>query len=162
METNNPVKREFLRHILATLAYRAEKVVRGAPSEFSSFRPGPTSRTPGQILTHIGDLLDWSLWLLKGKHVWHDSTPLPWEQEAARLFAGFKKLDEALRGPEQIHCDAEKLFQGPLADALTHVGQLAMLRRMAEAPIRGENYFKAEIVAGHVGTIQSEKRVEFD
>lgn len=162
METNDQVKRVFLRHVLATLAYRTERAVRGAHAEFSSFKIGATSRTPAHILAHIGDLLDWSLWLLQGKHVWHDSTPLPWEQEKERVFDRFKQLDNALCGDQTMHCDAEKLFQGPLADALTHVGQLAMLRRLAGIPMRGENYFKAEIVAGRVGLGQSENRVEFD
>jgi hypothetical protein len=161
MKTDDEIQREFLRHTIATLAYRAEKVVRDAPQDFSSFRIGNVTRPAGYILAHISDLLDWSLWLLQGKHVWHDSDPLPWEEERARLFDRLKALDEYLVGKEVVACDLEKLFQGPIADALTHVGQLAMLRRLAGAPIRGENYFKAEIVAGRVGPGQSEKRVEF-
>lgn len=159
---NEQAKWDLLRHTLATLAYRAEKAVRGVPPEFASFQLGPTSRNPGQILAHIGDLLDWSLWLLQGKHIWHDSPPLPWEEEKARLFDLLRRLDHALSCVDQTQCDPERLFQGPVADALTHVGQLTMLRRLAGRPVRGENYFKAEIVAGRVGTDQPGKRVEFD
>src|SRR2546426_11302508 len=40
-------------------------------------------------------------------------------------------------------------LQGPIADALTHIGQIAM-RRLAGAPIKGESYFAAEILIGRV------------
>jgi hypothetical protein len=159
--------RELLRHTLATLAYRGGKAVRGAPPEFAGFRvpsaedEKPT-RTPEAILAHIGDLMDWALELVRGRHTWKDSKPLPWEDEVARVFAAMRRLDDVLASPDPLFCPAEKLFQGPIADALTHVGQIAMLRRVAGAPIRGENYFKADIAAGRVGPDQSASRVEFE
>ena len=156
------LKREMLRHTVATLAYRAGKAVSGAPEGFAMLRVGETNRTPGEILAHVGDLFDWALHLAKGKHVWHDSTPLPWEEEVARFFAALKEFDSYLASDEPLGFSEEKLFQGPIADALTHVGQIAMLRRMAGAPVRGENYFKAEIVLGRVEREQSTPRVEFD
>ena len=152
----------MLRHTVATLAYRGRKAVLGAPEGFENFRVGDSTRTPGQILAHIGDLLDWAFWLTQGQHKWHDSKPLSWDQEAARFFAGLEKLDAALATDTPIEFNPERLFQGPIADALTHVGQLALLRRLAGAPIRGENYFKAEIVAGRVGAEQAKPRVEFE
>ncbi len=155
-------KRYMLRHAAATLAYRGGKAVLGAPDGFASFRAGETTRTAGQILAHIGDLLDWALWLSKGEHRWRDSTPLPWDQGVARFFAALKNLDLYLESDAPLGSPAEKLFQGPIADALTHVGQLATLRRLAGSGVRGENYFKAEIVVGRVGPDQSTKRVEFD
>jgi hypothetical protein len=155
-------KRAMLRHTVATLAYRGGKAVTNAPEGFATFTAGETTRTPAQILAHIGDLLDWALWQAKGKHVWRDATPLPWEQEVARFFAALKELDSYLASDAPLGYPAEKIFQGAIADALTHVGQIAMLRRMAGAPVRGENYFKAEIVAGRVGPEQATKRVEFD
>lgn len=155
-------KRYMLRHAVATLAYRGGKAVLGAPDGFASFRAGETTRTAGQILAHIGDLLDWALWLSKGEHRWRDSTPLPWDQGVARFFAALKNLDLYLESDAPLGSPAEKLFQGPIADALTHVGQLATLRRLAGSGVRGENYFKAEIVVGRVGPDQSTKRVEFD
>jgi hypothetical protein len=159
---NQEAKRAMLRHTIATLAYRGGKAVMNAPHGFATFRIGESTRTPAEILAHIGDLLDWALWQAKGKHVWHSSTPLPWQEEVARFFAALEQLDAFLASDEPLGFDAEKIFQAPIADALTHVGQIAMLRRLAGAPVRGENYFKAEIVAGRVGPEQSRVREEFD
>lgn len=136
----------MLRHTLATLAYRADKVVRGAPAGFASFHVGEGARTPGEILAHIGDLLDWASHLADGVHKWHDSPPLPWDQETARFYAALEKLDARLAADEPA-CSPERLFQGPIADALTHVGQIAMLRRLAGSPVAPQNYFKADIAA---------------
>jgi len=152
----------MLRHELATLAYRGGKAVRGAPPEFAAYRLSSTTRTPAEILAHIGDLLDWSLALAQGRRDWHDSPPLGWDQEVARFFAALEALDRRLAANEPLGCPAEKLFQGPLADALTHVGQLAMLRRLAGCPMRGENYFVAAITAGRVGSEQAAPVREFD
>lgn len=164
-ETTNSIpddKRELLRHTVAVLAYRGGKAVSNAPAGFDQFRAGDNTRTPGEILAHIGDLLDWAVRLAKGEYVFHESTPLPWEQEIARFFAALREFDSSLASQETLGFPAERLFQGPIADALTHVGQIAMLRRISGAPIKGENYFKAEIIAGRVGSEQSTKRVEFD
>jgi hypothetical protein len=155
------IARALLRHTLATLAYRARKAVRGAPAHFASFRVAEGSRTPAEILAHVGDVLDWGLSLARGAQRWHDSTPLEWEQEIARFHAAMARLDEYLAGDEPLGSSAERIFQGPIADALTHVGQLAMLRRLAGSPMRGENYAKADIVAGRVGPEQDAPLAEF-
>jgi hypothetical protein len=155
-------KRQLLCHMVATLAYRGGKAVRNTPPSFDSFRVGETSRTPAEILAHIGGLLDWALWLAKGEHVWHDSTPLPWDQEMRRFFEALKKLDDYLASDLPLGSSPEKVFQGPIADAFSHVGQIAMLRRLAGSPVRGENYFKADITEGRVGTEQSPPAFEFD
>jgi hypothetical protein len=154
--------RAFVRHTVATLAYRGGKTLAGAPEGFATFSARPGTRTPGEILAHVGDLLDWAFWLCEGEHRWHASAPLPLKAEVARFFAGLERLDRRLAADQPLGFPLEKLFQGPIADALTHVGQLAMLRRMAGSPVRGENYFRAEIVAGRVGPEQSGTRVEFD
>lgn len=159
--TPNPTM-QLLRHTVATLAYRGGKAVRGAPAEFSRFQATPGTRTPGEILAHIGDLLDWAVALADGKHAWHDSKPLPWEQEVARFHRALEAFDARLASGNPLGFSAEKLFQGPIADALTHVGQIAMQRRMAGAPIRGENYFRAEIEAGRVGQAQAAAVQEFE
>ena len=156
------LKREMLRHTLATLAYRGAKTVAHAPAGFAAFRAGEKTRTPSEILAHIGDLLDWAHNLAQGRNAGQNSSPLPWEEEVSRFFSELKKLDSYLASDEPLGFPAERLFQGPIADALTHVGQIAMLRRMAGAAVRGENYFKAEIAAGRVGSDQSTERVEFD
>jgi hypothetical protein len=154
--------KDLLRHTVATLAYRGGKAVRGAPAAFSGFRAGERTRTPGQILAHVNDLLTWALHLAEGRHVWEKSAPGSWEEDVARFHAGLERLDERLASEKPLGCPAEKLFQGPIADALTHVGQIAMLRGMAGAPMRGENYFKADIRVGRLGEDQAPSRVEFD
>jgi len=162
MSTNSDGGRELLRHTLATLAYRGGKAIRGAPEGFGGFSVGPSSRTPSQILAHIGDLLDWAVALAQDEHVWRPVPPTTWEADSERFFAGLRRFDEVLAGSGPLGAPAERLFQGPVADALTHVGQITMLRRLAGAPVRGENYFKAEIQAGRVGVDQNAPRVEFD
>src|SRR5215471_14718196 len=114
--------RTFLRHTLATLAYRGGKAIRNAPAGFTDFRAGEATRTPGQILAHIGDLMEWALSIAAGKQVWRNSTPLAWGQEVERFFASLKAFDDFLSSDEALHESAEKLFQGPIADAFTHVG----------------------------------------
>ena len=155
-------KREMLRHTVATLAYRGGKVVSNVPEDFATFRVNETTRTPGEILAHIGDLLDWALCVAKGEYTYKESSPLGWEEEVERFFAALKEFDSYLASDAPLGYPTEKIFQGPIADALTHVGQIGMLRRMAGAPVRGESYFKAEIQIGRVGREQSAKRVEFD
>lgn len=153
--------RELLRHTLATLAYRGGKALRDAPAGFATFQGGEKTRTPGQILAHIGDLLDWALSIAKGKQEWHDSPPLPWEQGTQRFFVALGSLDAYLASGETLQATPEKLFQGPIADALTHVGQIAILRRLAGGPVKGENYYRADIVAGRVGSDQAAPSREF-
>jgi len=154
-------KRDLFRHTVATLAYRGGKAVRGAPPQFAAYRAAETTRTPGQILAHIGDLLDWSLSVAKGKEEWFNSAPLAWDEEVRRFFAALERFDAYLASDAPLHESAEKLFQGPIADALTHVGQIAMLRRMAGCAMRGENYHRAEIALGRVGSDQAPPRREF-
>ena len=151
----------LLRHTIATIAYRGRKAVADPPAGFSEFHVGATSRTPGQILAHIGDLFDWALSLADGEQRWHDSPPLSWNEETARFFETLQKFDQRLASNAALGCPAEKLFQGPVADALTHIGQIALLRRLAGAPVRPENYLEADIAAGRVGPDQSPPRREF-
>ena len=154
--------RALLRHAVAVVAYRGGKAVRDAPSTFAEFRSGDAARTPVQILAHIGDLYDWALSLARGQQKWHNSTPLPWNEEVARFFATLKQFDDYLASEAQLGNPAEQLFQGPVADSLAHVGQLALLRRLSGSPVRGENYFVADIVIGRVGAEQSPPRFEFN
>jgi hypothetical protein len=154
-------KRELLRHTVATLAYRGGKALRNAPPGFAEFKAGEGTRSPGQLLAHVGDLLDWALSIAKGQQTWHDSMPLPWEQGSERFFAALRTFDEFLASNEPLHAPVEKLFQGPVADALTHVGQIAILRRLAGGPVKGESYYVAEIETGRVGSDQPKPRREF-
>jgi hypothetical protein len=145
-------EREFLRHTLAALAYRATRAIEDAPESFANF--SACGRQPVQILAHMGDLFDWALSAVQGRERWHTSTPLPWVEEKARFFSVLKAFDEYLASDAPLHAVAEALFHGPIADALTHVGQLALQRRLAGAPTRGENFFVAVITAGQIGEEQ--------
>lgn len=155
-------KRELLRHCLATLAYRGGKAVRAMPPGLAGFQARPGTRSPVEILAHVGDLLDWAYSVARGLQKWHDSEPLPWEQEVERFYEGMRRLDALLASSDPLQAPAEKLFQGPIADALTHVGQITMLRRISGVPVRGENYYKAEIQTGIVGPDQPRPAYEFD
>lgn len=152
---------QLLRHTLATLAYRAGKAVNGAPPEFAGYRCEPNGRTPVQILAHMGDLFDWAITIADGQQKWHASEPLPWDQEVGRFFATLQAFDARIAAPEPLQTTPERLFQGPIADAINHVGQIAMLRRMSGSPIGGENYFVADIEVGRVGRDQAAPRVTF-
>jgi hypothetical protein len=153
--------RILLRHTLATLAYRGGKTIRDAPANFAEYGGPDSARTAGKILAHMGDLMDWALSMADGSPRWHDSTPLSWDQEGERFFAALKKFDDYLASGKELKAPIDKLFQGPVADALTHVGQLAMLRRMARCSIQGENYYVAEITVGRVGADQASPRKVF-
>lgn len=155
-------KREFLRHTLATVAYRGGKAVRGADAGFAGFSIGENPKTPAQILAHIGDLMDWAVTIAEGKQAYNSSTPLPWNEEVKRFHAVLQKLDDYLASDKPLAGSPESLFQGPVADALTHVGQLAMLRRLSGLKMKSENYAKAEVVAGRVGAEQTPPKREFD
>ena len=155
-------KRDMLRHGVATLAYRGAKAIRNAPASVADFRAGDKTRTPVQVLAHIGDLLDWAYTLAEGKQRWHVSTPGSWDDESARFFAALTRLDDFLASDRPLGTRPEKMLQAPIADALTHVGQLMMLRRLAQAPVRSENFAAADIVAGRVTSEQAPPRFEFD
>jgi len=144
------VKREVLRHMVATVAYRGGIAVSGAPEGFAAFRISGDVRAPGEILAHIGDLLEGSLYLLKGELVYLTSSPLPWGEEVSRFFSAVGRLDAYLESEVPLACPVEKLIQGPVGDALTHVGQIVMLRRVSGSPVRAESYFTAEIIPGMV------------
>jgi hypothetical protein len=145
-------EREFFRHAIATLAYRGGKAIRGAPESFATF--DGAGRKPVEILAHIGDLLDWTLRMARGSKDWKSVEPQSWDHESKRFFSRLAELDGLLASQEAVQAPMERLFQGPIADALTHVGQIAMIRRMAGSPTRGENYFIAVIEMGRVGQDQ--------
>ncbi len=151
-----------MRHALATLAYRAAKVLRQTPPDFSHFRAGAGSRTAGEILAHLGDLMDWMLSQARGEQCWRPLKPRTWDEDTARFLDALTALDQYLASKEEPHASAEKMFQGAVADALTHVGQLALLRRLAGSPVRGENYYRAKIEIGRTSLDQPKAVSEFD
>ncbi len=162
MPNSETSSRHLLRHALATLAYRGGKALRHVPPAFGDFQAAAGIRTPHAILAHLGDLLDWALSQARGSNQWREAPRSHWEEETERFFRSLAALDACLASDEPLQASAEKLFQGPVADALTHVGQLALLRRMAGAPVKGENYAVADIAVGRVGPEQAVPRREFD
>jgi hypothetical protein len=142
--------RDLFRHTLATLAYRGGKAMRSAPAGFSDFRIGSDGRTAGAILSHICDVLDWGLTMAKDKHVWKESAPQAWDLDVERFFSVLRDFDAFISSGAPLQAPLDKLFHGPIADCLTHVGQIAMLRRFAEAPLRAENFFAADIAIGNI------------
>ena len=153
-------EQDFFRHLLATLAYRGGLCLRDAPEAFVGYDTG-NGKTPRAILAHLGDLLDWTLTIVQGQGRWQASEPQAWELEVARFHGGLARLDAFLASGAPLHAEWTRLLQGPLADALTHVGQLALLRRMAGCPAKGESFYAAEITAGRVGPDQAPPRKPF-
>ena len=124
--------------------------MRGTPEGFSDFRLAPGSRSAGEILAHICDVLDWGFVMAKDKHVWNESKPQAWDLDVARFLAVLAAFDAFLASDAPLQAPLDKLFQGPVADTLTHIGQIAMMRRLAEAPVKPENFFRAEVVMGRI------------
>ena len=151
-----------MRHLAATLAYRAGKVLRDPPAGFAEFSSSPSTRLPVEILAHMADLMGWAVRMARGEYAWRAEGSRDWELELRRFFDGLATLDGVLASNPPERRWAELLIQGPLADALTHVGQLAMLRGAAGAPVRPESYARAAIAIGQVGLEQPPPGLEFD
>jgi hypothetical protein len=148
------MKKDFFRHFLATIAYRARKVIFGSPADFGTFDTDHGVRKPVEILSHMSNILQHA----QSFFITTETTRISvgtWEQEVERFFRVLSELDKLLAtGTEPKGRTAEQLLQGPLADAMTHIGQLAMLRRMASAPIPKEDFDEATIRLGDVGLTQ--------
>src|SRR5215467_12928311 len=153
--------RAVVRHLAATLAYRAAKVLRDVEPGFAHTSFGDATRKPVSIVAHLGDLIAWAISVTHGAYEWRPEGTGDWNAEVARFFDNLAKLDLELAS-NVADGSIEKLIQGPLADALTHVGQLAMLRGMAGVPVRPESYARAQIIAGRVGLQQAPPGREFD
>lgn len=150
-------KRELLRHFLAALAYRAQKALRGAPLGFGAFAAADGVRTPAQLVRHMTSVLGYARTFFAGGR--YSPDPLPsLEEEAARFHEMLQDLAQHLQGgtPLLQGMSAERLLQGPLSDAMTHAGQLAMLRRLAGAPVAPENFIVADIDADRCGPRQAD------
>ena len=140
----------LLRHLIVTVAFRCRVAIANAPEDFAEFRAAKDARSPAETLAHLGDLMAGSLHLLKGEFVELVSVPLPWEQEVERCFAAMRELDAFLASDPEIAFPVEKFVQGPIGDALTHVGQIVLLRRISGSPVRAEPYFMADIELGDI------------
>jgi hypothetical protein len=154
--------RAIVRHLVATLAYRAAKVLRDVPPGFARQSFAAQTRQPVQILAHLADLMAWGARFADGEMLWKAEGSDDWDVERQRFFDGLAAVDASLGADRPFRGSLEKLIQGPLADALTHVGQLALLRGMAGVAVRPEAYPRAEIVAGRVGLDQPPPGREVD
>ena len=138
------------------------EVLRNVPEGFGAASFGETTRRPVLIVSHMADLMAWAVRMTRGEMTWKAEGSEDWDTEIRRFFDHLASLDAALATEGPFAGSVEKLIQGPLADALTHVGQLALLRGLAGAPVRPESYARAEIVAGRVGMEQVAPAREFD
>jgi hypothetical protein len=145
----------MLRHFLAAIAYRAQKALRGAPAGFAGFRAGNDTRTPAELVRHMTSVLGYARTFFVGGH--YRSEPLPdLDAEVARLHEMIADLAGHLdRGSPLAGITPEQLLQGPFADAMTHVGQLALLRRLAGSPVPPENFVFADIRDDRLGPDQA-------
>jgi len=152
----------FLRHALATLAYRAEKALRDYPLPGVEQRLAPSMRTPLELVGHLGDLMEWGESLAHGESRWNAGPASDWSAVCERFFNGLAAFDRALSEADPRSRPPGQIFQGPVADALTHVGQLALLRGAFGSAVRPESYARAEIEVGRVGREQPPPRQEFE
>jgi hypothetical protein len=155
-------RRKLLRQMLATLAYRANKAVTAAPNGFGDASAGGGTRSALVVISHMADLMEWGTSVARDQSVWRDGSPSSWDGEVNRFFAGLEALDRQLASSAISKSAGDKLIQGPIADALTHLGQIGILRRIAGSPVRGESYARATITEGRVGRDQAAPNWEFD
>ena len=148
-------KRALLRHFLAALAYRTQKALRDAPADFGSFRAVDGVRTPSELVRHMTSVLGYARTLYEGGRYWPD--PLPsLVDEITRFHEMLQDLAHHVETGSLLEgMTEERLLQGPLSDAMTHAGQLAMLRRLAGAPVAPENFVRAEIDPERLGPDQA-------
>jgi hypothetical protein len=147
-------ERALLRHFLAALAYRTQKALRDAPPDFGDFSAGGDCRTPSDLVRHMTSVLGYARTFFVGGRYWPDPEP-DLAAEVRRFHAMLGDLAAHLeRGDAVTGTTPARLLQGPFADAMTHVGQLALLRRLAGHPVAPENFIVANIDAHNVGPDQ--------
>lgn len=140
--------RELLRHFLAAIAYRTQKALRDAPDHYPTFSAGNRVRTPVELIRHMTSLMGYVRTFFLGGSYPPQPDPLPsFAREVARFHEMLEAVGALLAGDQQCSLTTEQLLQGPFADTMTHVGQLAMLRRLADAPVAPENFIYADIRA---------------
>jgi hypothetical protein len=139
--------RKLLQHFLAAIAYRTQKALRDAPLGYAEFRPSPTSRTPYELLWHMTGLIGYARTMLHGGE-FAPPRLATLEAEVERFHATLELLSRDFAdGSLEARISDEQFLQGPLADTMTHVGQLAYLRRLYGDPVPSENFIFASIDA---------------
>ena len=150
-------KRSLLRHFLAALAYRTQKALRDAPPEFDNFQAAGEVRTPVELVRHMTSVLGYARTFFIGGH--YRPEPLPsLKEEIIRFHSMLEELARHIEAgtPLLQGMSAERLLQGPFSDAMTHAGQLAMLRRLAGVPVPPENFIVADIEQDRLGIEQAD------
>jgi hypothetical protein len=148
-------KRELMRHFLASIAYHATKAIKNAPANYPELDVGRGVRTPKHILHHITGVLSYA----HSFYEHYDTTyfeHMPWEEEVRHFYETLSRLDGSFREKGPARVSEEQILQGPLSDTMAHVGQLLMLRRLADSPVPAENFLYADIRKGVVGPDQPE------
>ena len=144
----------LLNHFLAAIAYRTQKALRGAPESFADFRAGTNVRTPRELIWHMTGVLGYARTVFEGG-VWQPDRLATMEDEIRRFHEVVTDLARLIeQGRPGGGVSLAQLLQGPLADVMTHAGQLAMLRRLAGSPVPPENFMRAQIDAGNLGPDQ--------
>jgi len=147
-------KRALLRHFLATLAYRTQKALRGAPPDFAEFEAGNLTRSPLELVRHMTAMLGYARGLFRGE-AYHAEPAAPLRIEVRRFHHMLEDLSDHLRqGDALADITLERLLQGPLSDAMTHAGQIALLRRLRGSPVPPENFAGATVDASRLGEDQ--------
>jgi hypothetical protein len=147
--------RDILRRMLATLVFRIRHAIKDMPVGFEDFEAGMDVRTPEQILNHVYGMLVATDQLYRGKKPTR-SEPLPWMEAVEAFHSALARLDHSLAEAEPPDDDTVlRLFQGPFCDAMTHVGQLMVLRRLFGFAVPGANYYRADIQTGRLGSDQA-------
>ena len=147
--------RELLRHFLAAIAYRTQKAVRDAPAHYATFSAGNRARTPVELIRHMTSLMGYVRTFFVGGSYPRQPDPLPtFAEDVARFHHLLEAVGELLTSGAPCSLTTEQLLQGPFADTMTHVGQLAMLRRLADSPVAAENFIYADIRAERLGVDQ--------
>lgn len=147
-------KRQMLRHFLGALAYRTQKAFRGAPDSFAMFDAGGGVRTPMELVRHMASVLGYARTFFIGGTYWPE--PLEtFDEEIERFHQNLADLRADIDANKPlIDITEERMLQGPFSDAMTHAGQLAMLRRLHGDPVRSENFILADVSAENVSSNQ--------
>jgi hypothetical protein len=152
---NNP-HRQLLRHYLASIAYHAQKAIRGAPPSYWAFSPGNQVRTPETILRHMTSVLGYARTFFVGGIYRPESLPAI-QAEIDQFHQILEDVSQLLDTSSPLQSITElQLLQGPFSDVMTHIGQLSLLRRLYGSPVPPENFIYAEMSATRLGKDQQE------
>jgi hypothetical protein len=147
-------KRQMLRHFLAALAYRTQKALRGGPESFANFSAGSNARTPHELIVHMRSVLGYARTFFIGG-IYPQPVPEDWEKDIEAFHEMLGDLGRYLDSDTPLqNTTEERMLQGPFSDAMTHAGQIAMLRRLAGSPVASENFIVADVSPDNLSASQ--------